>query len=69
MISRVGDIRDLKVGDVMTHDPKTISADELAASAVKKLADFQCNQLLVIDGDNHLIGALNIHDLMKAKVI
>lgn len=69
LISRVGDIRDLKVSDVMTHNPKTITADDLAVSAVKKLADFQCNQLLVTDGDNHLIGALNIHDLMKAKVI
>ena len=69
LISRVGDIRDLKVGEVMTRDPKTISADDLAVSAVKKMANFQCNQLLVTDENNHLIGALNIHDLMKAKVI
>lgn len=68
LISRVGDIRDLKVGDVMTRNPKTISADDLAVSAVKKLADFQCNQLLVVDDANHLIGALNLHDLLKAKV-
>lgn len=53
----------------MTRDPKTISADDLAVSAVKKMANFQCNQLLVTDENNHLIGALNIHDLMKAKVI
>ena len=69
LISRVGDIRDLKVGEVMTRDPKTISADDLAVSAVKKMANFQCNQLLVTDENNHLNGALNIHDLMKAKVI
>ena len=29
---------------------------------------FQCNQLLVVDDANHLIGALNLHDLLKAKV-
>ena len=52
----------------MTRNPKTISADDLAVSAVKKLADFQCNQLLVVDDANHLIGALNLHDLLKAKV-
>lgn len=69
LIASVGDIRNLTVGEVMTPTPKKIGPDELAVSAVKKLADFQCNQLLVTDEEQHLIGALNIHDLMKAKVI
>ena len=49
--------------------PKTIRAQELAASAVKLLDTFHCNQLLVVDEDNRLIGALHLHDLMGAKVL
>ena len=52
-----------------TPSPHTISPDELAAAAVKALEAFQCNQLLVVDADNHLVGALHMHDLMNARVL
>ena len=68
-ISRVGDIRTLVIKDVMTPTPKTISKDELAVSAAKIMSDMSCNQLLVVDKDYVLIGALNIHDLMRAGVL
>lgn len=69
VISRVGDVRELLIKDVMTTSPKTIAEDELAVSAAKLMSDMSCNQLLVVDKDNVLIGALNIHDLMRAGVI
>lgn len=69
LIERVGDIREIVISDVMTRTPKTIAAEELAAAAVKKLDKHQCNQLLVVDRDNRLIGALHMHDLMTAKVL
>ena len=69
LIERVGDIREIVISDVMTRTPKTIAAEELAAAAVKKLDEHQCNQLLVVDRDNRLIGALHMHDLMTAKVL
>ena len=69
VISRVGDVRELLIKDVMTTSPKTIAEDELAVSAAKLMSDMSCNQLLVVDKDNVLIGALNIHDLMRASVI
>lgn len=69
LIERVGDIREIVISDVMTRTPKTIAAEELAAVAVKKLDEHQCNQLLVVDRDNRLIGALHMHDLMTAKVL
>ena len=69
LIERVGDIRQVIIADVMTRTPKTIAADELAAAAVKKLDEHHCNQLLVVDRDQRLIGALNMHDLMTAKVL
>lgn len=69
LIERVGDIRQVIIADVMTRTPKTIAADELAAAAVKKLDEHHCNQLLVVDRDQRLIGALHMHDLMTAKVL
>ena len=69
LIERVGDIRRVIIADVMTRTPKTIAAEELAAAAVKKLDEHHCNQLLVVDKEQHLIGALHMHDLMTAKVL
>lgn len=69
LIERLGDIRPCVMKDVMIRNPKTIRAQELAASAVKLLDTFHCNQLLVVDEDNMLIGALHLHDLMGAKVL
>lgn len=69
LIERLGDIRPCVMKDVMIRNPKTIRAQELAASAVKLLDTFHCNQLLVVDEDNRLIGALLLHDLMGAKVL
>ncbi len=69
LIEKVGDIRALVIRDVMTKSPKTIDENELAAAAVKRLNQYQCNQLIVTDANNHVIGALHLHDLINAKVI
>ncbi len=69
LIERVGDIRPLKISDVMTKKPTTITADALAIEAAKILEKTLRNQLLVVDDKNKLIGAIHVHDLMSAKVI
>lgn len=69
LIEQRGDIRGICIDDVMTKTPTTISAGAMAASAAKIIDDHMINQLLVIDDERHLIGALHIHDLMTAKVI
>jgi arabinose-5-phosphate isomerase len=53
----------------MTSNPKTIRPDELAAAAVEKMDTLKINGLLVVDADNTLVGALNMHDLLKAGVV
>lgn len=68
LIQDKGDIRPIVIGDVMTKHPKTIAPRELAVEAVKALGDYRCNQLLVVDGDK-LVGAVTMHDLMRAKII
>jgi arabinose-5-phosphate isomerase len=63
------DLQQAKIADVMTKNPKTIRADELAVAAVEKMETLKINGLLVVDEDNTLVGALNMHDLLKAGVV
>lgn len=69
LIERVGDIRPIKIAEVMTRNPTTIAKEELAVKAAKILNSTLRNQLLVVDKENKLIGALHIQDLMTAKVV
>ena len=63
------DLQQSKIDDLMTRNPKTIRADELAVAAVEKMDTLKINGLLVVDADNSLVGALNMHDLLKAGVV
>ncbi len=69
LIEKEGDIRNLKIEDVMTRTPTTIAPEAMAATAAKILDETLRNQLLVVDTEGKLIGALHMHDLMSAKVI
>jgi arabinose-5-phosphate isomerase len=68
LIERVGDVRALRVADVMTRKPLTVPSGMLAAEAARILDASLRNQLLVID-DGRLVGALHMHDLTAAKVL
>jgi arabinose-5-phosphate isomerase len=59
----------LRVDDVMTKNPRTVRRDTLAAEAVHVMEAHKVNQVLVVDERGALIGALNMHDLFRAKVI
>ena len=63
------DLRGTRIGDVMTRDPKTIGSDALAVEAARLMEAHQINALLVVDADRKLVGALNIHDLLRARVV
>ena len=58
-----------KVDEVMSAKPKTIGAGMLAAEAVHVMEQNKINQLLVVDARGALVGALNMHDLFRAKVL
>ena len=68
-MEKQGDLRIMTVGQVMTHNPRTIGAERLAVEAVEMMEQHKISQLLVIDDGGKLIGALNMHDLFRAKVI
>ncbi|HLT27521.1 MAG TPA: KpsF/GutQ family sugar-phosphate isomerase [Zeimonas sp.] len=64
-----GDLRALRIDAVMTREPATIDALALAAEAVHTMEARRITQLLVVDADARLVGALNVHDLLAAKVV
>jgi arabinose-5-phosphate isomerase len=63
------DVHASKVAAAMTPGPRTIGPEKLAAEAVQIMEQYKVNQLLVVDAGQRLVGALNMHDLFKAKVI
>jgi arabinose-5-phosphate isomerase len=63
------DIRATRVAEVMTLNPRTISPDKLAAEAVQMMDQHKINGLLVVDAEGRLVGALNMHDLLRAGVV
>ena len=63
------DIRGAAVAEVMTRHPHTIAEDRLAAEAVQTMEKFRINGLLVVDAENRVVGALNMHDLFRAGVV
>lgn len=63
------DLRATPVVDAMTCSPKTIGADRLAVEAAKLMESHKISALLVVDDDQRLVGALNIHDLLRARVV
>jgi arabinose-5-phosphate isomerase len=63
------DIHKTKIGELISHSFKSIDKDELAAAALAKMEECKINALLVTDNQNRLIGILNMHDLLRAKVV
>ena len=63
------DLQQARVADLMTRNPKTIRADELAVAAVEKMETFKINGLLAVDANGMLVGAINMHALLKAGVV
>lgn len=63
------DVRQSLIDDVMTAHGKTANADMLAAEALKIMEDHKINSLVVIDDAGLPVGALNMHDLLRAGVM
>jgi len=63
------DVRDANVADVMTAGGKSIAPDRLAVEALNLMEEGKINALLVVDNDDRLRGALNMHDLLRAGVV
>ena len=69
LIEKVQDFSRLAIRDVMHANPRRVHPEQLAVDAVAVMEEFRINQMLVVDADDRLVGALHIHDLTRAKVI
>lgn len=63
------DFSNTPISEVMSRNPRSITPDALAVEAVRMMEERNISQMLVVDSDNKLVGALNMHDLLRAKVI
>jgi arabinose-5-phosphate isomerase len=68
-LDKAVDIRATPISKVMTVECKTISPKHLAVEALKQMEEFKINALPVVDAQQRLIGALNMHDLLRARVV
>jgi arabinose-5-phosphate isomerase len=68
-LDKVLNFENTRVSEVMTAGPRTIRPEALAVEAVQLMERHKVNQLLVVDERGRLVGALNMHDLFRAKVI
>ena len=62
-------IRDLRVAEVMHPSVRSASAGILAAEALRIMDEQRINALPIVDNDNVLVGAINMHDLLRAGVV
>lgn len=62
------DIHTTFIGDVMTCDPTTAHPEDLAAEGLKLMESHKINALVLVE-NQRVVGALNMHDLLKAGVL
>ena len=68
-LNKGADVYNAKISDVMTRNPKTCRADQLAAEIVQLMEKHNINGLMVVDADQRVQGALNMGDLLRAGVV
>lgn len=58
-----------KAGDIMTHDPKVIAKDALAAEAMAIMENSSITCLMILDAERRPEGVVHLHDLLRAGVV
>jgi len=62
------DLHDSHINDLMSKNPRTINADSLAVDALDLMKQHNISVILITH-NQQLIGALSMHDLLRAKVV
>ena len=63
------DLRTTRMERVMSRQAKTVRPSTLAAEAVHLMETHRITSLIVVDADDKIVGALNVHDLLRAGVV
>ncbi len=69
MLEKRDDVHQTTVAEVMTSPCTTVDSQLLAAEAMQIMEQKKINALLVTDENQRLVGALNMHDLLRAGII
>jgi arabinose-5-phosphate isomerase len=69
LVERGSDLRSLTAAEVASGTPRTVAPDALAVDAADMMEAARITVVLVVDAERHLLGAITINDLMRAKVI
>jgi arabinose-5-phosphate isomerase len=69
LLQRNIDVYRAQVRDVMTRDPQTTTADRLATETIELMRARKINGLIVVDADRRVVGALNMHDLLRRRIV
>jgi arabinose-5-phosphate isomerase len=69
ILEQGADLKAASIAEIMHPNPHTITPHQLAVEAVELMDERKINCLLVVDESGALVGALNMHDLLKAKVV
>jgi arabinose-5-phosphate isomerase len=69
LLTRYDNPLELPVSQLMTRGPKTITPNELAATALKRMQDARITSLFILSPDNRTIGIIHLHDLLRAGVV
>jgi len=55
--------------EVMIKNPKTISADAVLDAALALMEKHSITQLPTVDGNDHMVGIIHLHDILKSKLV
>ena len=69
VVERTDNIFSLKAKQVMSKNPKTISADELAVKALNLMESYSITSLVITNGKKEPVGIVHLHDILKAGVV
>ena len=68
-LKKVANLKSARITQVMTVNPRTVASQALATEAVALMDRHRISQLLVVNLAGDLVGALNMNDLLRAKVV
>jgi arabinose-5-phosphate isomerase len=69
MLEKTESLAHITADNILTKNPKTVNADELAVNALELLRSNDISQLVVIDSDNQYQGMLHLHDIVKEGIV
>ena len=69
-LDQVRDVAAVKIAQLMTRNPRMVAPGRLAVDCVEAMeTPPKVSQLLVVDGQRRLVGALHLHDLFRARIV